>query len=185
MPNEHGHHPGANGKHGRPNSIYEAKDLFEAPPSRQVKNDAIHTHIAKVLPWRTRSGVMDLLPTIMFGPAILTKAKPFAVFLIGGAAIALQVAFFLIQGRQFNRHFFRMAPTFAGLLWLIYGLYELQVQAVGKILTDTIRMDLFVLTPILYVFSGLAIISLFAQIRGRPGDFRRLENGKDIRKEVE
>lgn len=128
---------------------------------------------------------MDILPTIMFGPAILAHAMPSAIFLIGGAAITLQVAFFLIQKRHFNQKFFRMAPTFAGLLWLIYGLYELQVQAVGKPLTDFIRMDLFVLTPILYVFSVLAVISLLAQIRGQPGDFRRVEDGKSARKEVE
>ena len=66
-----------------------------------------------------------------------------------------------------------MAPTFGGLLWIIFRAFELQIQAGEKTLTAPIRIDLLILAPILYVFSLLGAISLIQQIRGRAGDFSR------------
>ena len=121
---------------------------------------------------------METLTLLLFGPAILARAIPASSFVIGGFLIAIQLGMFRLAGRRYDRQFFRMAPTFGGLLWIIFGLYELQIQAGEKTLTAQIRIDLLVLTPILYVFSLLAAISLVQQIRGRAGDFRGLKKNR-------
>lgn len=115
---------------------------------------------------------METLSLLLYGPAILARAIPASSFVIGGFLIAIQLGMFRLSGRRYDRQFFRMAPTFGGLLWIIFGLYELQIQAGGETLVAPIRIDLLVLAPILYVFSLLAAISLVQQLRGRAGDFR-------------
>jgi hypothetical protein len=127
---------------------------------------------------------METLSLLLFGPAILARAIPASTFAIGGFLIAIQLGMFRLAGRRYDRQFFRMAPTFGGLLWIIFGLYELQMQAGEKAMAAPIRIDLLILAPILYVFSLLAVISLVQQIRGRAGDFRGLQkvrhdNGSD------
>ena len=121
---------------------------------------------------------METLSFLLFGPAILARAIPASSFVIGGFLIAIQLGMFLLFGRRYDRQFFRMAPTFGGLLWIIFGLYELQIQAGAKTLTAPIRIDLLILAPILYVFSLLAAISLVQQIRGHAGDFRGLQKDR-------
>ena len=115
---------------------------------------------------------METLSLLLYGPAILARSIPSSSFVIGGFLIAIQLGMFRLSRRRFERQFFRMAPTFGGLLWIIFGLYELQIQAGEKTLAAAIRLDLLVLTPILYVFTLLAAISLTQQARGRAGDFR-------------
>jgi hypothetical protein len=122
---------------------------------------------------------METLSLLLFGPAILARAIPSSSFVIGGFLIAIQLGMFRLFGRRYDRQFFRMAPTFGGLLWIIFGLYELQIQAGEKTLAAPIRIDLLILAPILYVFSLLAAISLVQQIRGRAGDFRGLKDRQD------
>lgn len=127
---------------------------------------------------------MEILSLLLFGPAILARALPASSFVIGGFLIAIQLGMFRLFGRRYDRQFFRMAPTFGGLLWIIFGLYELQIQAGEKSLAAPIRIDLLILAPILYVFSLLAAISLVQQIRGGAGDFRgpqkdRQDSGSD------
>jgi hypothetical protein len=121
---------------------------------------------------------METLSLLLFSPAILARAIPASSFVIGGFLIAIQLGMFRLFGRRYDRQFFRMAPTFGGLLWIIFGLYELQIQAGEKTLTAPIRIDLLILAPILYVFSLLAAISLIQQIRGRAGDFRGLHKDR-------
>jgi hypothetical protein len=122
---------------------------------------------------------METLSLLLFGPAILARAIPASSFVIGGFLIAIQLGMFRLFGRRYDRQFFRMAPTFGGLLWIIFGLYELQqIQAGETTLTAPIRIDLLILAPILYVFSLLAAISLVQQIRGRAGDFRGLQKDR-------
>jgi hypothetical protein len=100
---------------------------------------------------------------IFFGPRLLAEAHPLACFGVAVAFIGLQAAMVSRTGGRFSIAFFRYAPTFAGVLWVVYGLYEPQVRAgfpnVG------IRFDLLVLVPILYVFSGVALWSLWHQWR--------------------
>jgi len=127
---------------------------------------------------------METLSLLFFGPAILARAIPASSFVIGGFLIAIQLVMFRLLGRRYDQQLFRMAPTFGGLLWIIFGLYELQIQAGETTLAAPIRIDLLILAPILYVFSFLAVISLIQQIRGRAADFRgqqkeRRNNGGD------
>jgi hypothetical protein len=121
---------------------------------------------------------METLSLLLFGPAFLARAFPSSTFVIGGSLIAIQFVMFRLLGRRYDRQFFRMAPTFGGLLWVIFGLYELQMQAGEKNLGAPIRIDLLILVPVLYVFSILAVISLVQQIQGRAGDFRRLQKDR-------
>ena len=120
---------------------------------------------------------MSLLTAILYGPALLAHAMPLACFAIGGFFIAMQVGLWLLGKRRMERQFFRMAPVFGGLLWIIFAMYELQMQAVTKVAL-TIRLDLLVLTPILYVFTLVALLSLVQQLRGGAGDFRDTETEK-------
>ena len=121
---------------------------------------------------------MTILTTILYGPALLVQAMPLACFGIGGLFIALQLGLWRLGGRRMEWQFFRMAPVFSGLLWIIFAMYELQMQAVTKVAALPIRLDLLVLTPILYVFTLVALVSLVQQFRGRAGDFRGTETDK-------
>jgi len=125
---------------------------------------------------------MTILTTILYGPALLVQAMPLACFGIGGFFIAMQLGLWRLAGKRMGRRmewqFFRMAPVFSGLLWIIFAMYELQMQAVTKVAALTIRLDLLVLTPILYVFTLVALVSLVQQFRGRAGDFRGTETDK-------
>lgn len=120
---------------------------------------------------------MDLTQWIFFGPAKLIAIWPYAGIAIAIALMLIQVAFNLSAGAPFNQSFFRKAPVFAGLLWLIFGFYERQMQAVmvlsaaaASVATKTnaettLRLDLIVLTPILYLLSAAAILQIWRTIK--------------------
>jgi hypothetical protein len=108
---------------------------------------------------------MEILNWIFFGPAMLVAALPYAGFLIGGILLAGQAIRTLRWPRRaFGRSWFREPPVLAGLIWLIFNLYELQLAAVFSEKNRTgeamLRLDLLVVSPILYVLSGLAVYSL-------------------------
>jgi hypothetical protein len=109
---------------------------------------------------------MELLSWIFFGPAKLIALLSYAGFLVGGTLLAGQAIQTLRLRGTFNRDWFRHSAALAGLVWIIFNLYELQVGAVfGKQQLSGIglfRIDLVVITPILYVLTAAAI---FAQIR--------------------
>ena len=110
---------------------------------------------------------MEFVSWIFFGPAKLVAAWPYAGILIGIALIAAQAWLSLHNGTLFRRDFFREATVLAGLLWLIFNLYELQLAAVltqNKV-ESTLRMDLIILVPILYVLTLAAFFSMRAQLR--------------------
>jgi hypothetical protein len=123
---------------------------------------------------------MEILNWIFFGPAMLIAALPYAGFLIGVILLAGQAIRTLrLSKGAFDRAWFREPPVLAGLIWLIFNLYELQVAAVfaekNPPATPMLRLDLLVVAPILYVLTGLAIYVLLT------GDnVRRVEhNDKD------
>ena len=72
------------------------------------------------------------------------------------------------KGTLLQRNFFREAAVMAGLLWLIFNLYELQVSAIlaKSDSGNTLRMDLVILIPILYALTAAAVLSVIAQMRG-------------------
>ena len=114
---------------------------------------------------------MEFVDWIFFGPAKLLAIYPLAGVAIAVAMIGLQAFFSWRKGTLLQRNFFREAAVLAGLLWLIFNLYELQVSAIvakGES-GSTLRMDLVILIPILYALTAAATLSVIAQLReGRP-----------------
>ena len=107
---------------------------------------------------------MEFLSWLFFGPAKLIALAPYAGFGVGAALIAVQAARSVVTGIRLNRSWFRRPAVLAGLTWFIFNLYELQIaavfekgQAAGQVL---FRLDLTVITPILYVLSAYACYSL-------------------------
>lgn len=112
---------------------------------------------------------MDLVSWIFFGPARLVAAWPYAGILIALILIGSQVWLSARKRVPFDRNFFREAPVFAGLLWAIFNLYELQIAATSNQNpgSGSLRMDLIILVPILYVLTVAALVSIRAQLRDR------------------
>jgi hypothetical protein len=113
---------------------------------------------------------MEIFSWLFFGPAKLIALWPYAGVVIAGALIALQAYVIWRAQKPFDIGFFREAPVFAGLLWLIFNAFELQMSAVSAPAKEAnsgmLRLDLMVLVPILYVLSAAAVLSLAKQIHG-------------------
>ncbi len=111
---------------------------------------------------------MDFVNWVFFGPAKLLAIFPLAGVAIAVAMIGLQAFLSWRKGTLLQRNFFREAAVLAGLLWLIFNLYELQVSALlaKSESGSTLRMDLVILIPILYVLTATAALSVIAQLRG-------------------
>ena len=113
---------------------------------------------------------------IFFGPAKLIALWPHAGIAITAVLIAIQAALNLRAGVNFDKSFFRKAPVFAGLLWLIFGFYEQQFQAVmvgppsgnTHIAAPLFRLDLIVLTPILYLMTAFALWAVWRTLITNP-----------------
>jgi hypothetical protein len=111
------------------------------------------------------------MPWIFFGPAVLIAHWPYAGIAIAIILIVIQAALTLRKSGAFDRNFFREAPVFAGLLWLIFGFYEIQMRAAmtsaGKPneVMSFFRLDLIILVPILYLMTAAAIYSVVRQIQ--------------------
>lgn len=110
---------------------------------------------------------MELVNWIFFGPAKIVAGWAYAGILIGAALIGVQVWLARRKGAAIDRDFFRQAPVLAGLLWMIFNLYELQVVAIlaKNPVGGALRMDLIILVPILYVLTFAAILSIRAQLQ--------------------
>lgn len=102
------------------------------------------------------------------GPAHLIAWWPYVGVAIATVFIGMEAWFWRRRGERFDRQFFRQAPVFAGILWLIFGFYEQQMQAITRAAGATpLRLDLMVLTPILYVFTALALWTFYARLTKR------------------
>lgn len=112
---------------------------------------------------------MEFVSWIFFGPAKLIAAWQYAGALVAITLIGLQCWLSWRRRTLFEREFFRQAPVFAGLLWLIFNLYELQFAATSVPGMDggTLRMDLIVLVPILYVLTLAAVLSIRGQLQNK------------------
>ena len=112
---------------------------------------------------------------IFFGPAVLIAYWPFAGVAIAIILIVGQAILTARKDGAFDKSFFREAPVFAGLLWLIFGFYEMQMRAamtsVGKPneVMSFFRLDLIILVPILYLMTAAAIYSVVRQIQRSKG----------------
>lgn len=112
---------------------------------------------------------MELVSWIFFGPAKIVAIWAYAGMLIGAALIGVQAWLRRRKGAMVDRDFFRQAPVLAGVLWMIFNLYELQAVAIlaKNPAGGTLRMDLIILVPILYALTLAAILSIRAQLRDR------------------
>ena len=115
---------------------------------------------------------MELVSWIFFGPAKLLAVWPYAGFVIGSAFVGLQAWLSHRSKTPFDRTFFREAPVLGGLLWLIFNLYERQVIAIAakNLTADSLRMDLIILVPILYVMTLAALLSIRTQLKSNRSD---------------
>ncbi len=115
---------------------------------------------------------MELVSWIFFGPAKLLAVLPYAGFVVGGVFVGTQAWLSHRSKTPFERTFFREAPVLGGLLWLIFNLYELQVSAIAarNLSADSLRMDLIILVPILYVMTLAALLSIRAQLKPKRPD---------------
>ena len=109
---------------------------------------------------------MEFFDWLFFGPAKLIGLWSYAGVAIAGLLVALQAWLTWRAQRPFDRSFFREAPVFAGVLWLIFNAFELQMSAIAaKTVGGFLRLDLIVLVPILYVLTVAAVLSLAKQIK--------------------
>lgn len=69
---------------------------------------------------------------ILFGPSNLIEGWSSAGAIIGGVLCGLQLSLMIYRKQPINPGFFRQAPVVAGLLWVLYGFYELQMMALQK-----------------------------------------------------
>lgn len=115
---------------------------------------------------------MELVSWIFFGPAKLLAVLPYAGFMLASVFVSVQAWLSHRSKTPFERTFFREAPVLGGLLWLIFNLYELQVSAIAarNQTADSLRMDLIILVPILYVMTLAALLSIRAQLKHKRSD---------------
>ena len=112
---------------------------------------------------------MELEQWLFFCPAKIMTLWPYAGAVIAVTLIVLQAAVNINASRPFYKTFFRKAPVFTGVLWMIFGFYEMQIQAVlaqpiGSVVPTLLRLDLIVLSPILYLMSAMAIYTLWRDV---------------------
>ena len=114
---------------------------------------------------------MEFMHWLFFGPSKLIAWHPYAGFIVGATLLAVAAACALQLSDRLDRQWFRQPAVLAGLLWLLFNLYELQVVAVflgqGNQTRSLVRIDLLVLTPILYTLTGLAIYQGWQRVVGR------------------
>ena len=109
-----------------------------------------------------------MIEWLIFGPAKLLALWPDAGIAIGAMLLLVEAGLSLRARTGWNGDFFRRAPVLCGLLWLIFTFYERQIGAVGIFPGDpakAFRIDLLVLTPVLYVFTAAAIASWWQRLR--------------------
>ncbi len=108
---------------------------------------------------------------IFFGPAVLIAYWPYAGIAIATILIVTQIILTVRKSGAFDKSFFRKAPVFAGLLWLIFGFYEMQMRAAMTSVSKPnevmsfFRLDLIILVPILYLMTAAAVYSVARQVQ--------------------
>ena len=122
---------------------------------------------------------MEFVNWLFFGPAKLIGIWPYAGVAIAAVLIAVQAWLVWSAQKPFELGFFREAPVFAGILWLIFNAFELQMSAIAARQANApggfLRLDLIVLVPILYVLTAAAALSLAKQLRRPVNTGRRDE----------
>lgn len=92
---------------------------------------------------------------LFHAPMTLVKSWPAAPFLLAALFALAQLGLIVFRQHHPALILWRRPALFAAAIWVVYGLYELQVQATAAY--ANIRIDLLVLAPILYVFSAVGV----------------------------
>ena len=74
---------------------------------------------------------MEFFNWLFFGPAKLIALWPYSGVALAVGLIAAQGWLRLRARKPFDKNFFREAPVFAGVLWLIFNAFELQMSAIA------------------------------------------------------
>src|SRR3989304_8310599 len=101
---------------------------------------------------------MDKLLTIFFFPIALMVGYPLLALVAAGSFLGF---YFWLRKREespnLKKAFFRV--LLGGLVWLVFAIYEYRMYLWSKTVVAPIRVDLLLITPILYLFTLAGILS--------------------------
>ena len=103
---------------------------------------------------------MTDLPTLFYAPMRLFVARPYLA-LVPGLAFAL--GFRALRGRRGA-----WLLLSAAILWALYAAYETYMLQWSKTVVAPIRVDLLLLTPILYAAVVAGLVGLWKGSKSRP-----------------
>ncbi len=103
---------------------------------------------------------MDKLITIFFFPIVLMVGYPFLALVPAAGFLGF---YFCGRNREERSHskkaFFRV--LLGGLVWLVFAIYEYRMYHWSKTVVAPIRVDLLLITPILYLFTIAGILAIW------------------------
>ncbi len=103
---------------------------------------------------------MDKLITLFFFPIALMVGYPFLAFVPAGSFLSF---YFWQRNRGESAHskkaFFRV--LLCGLAWLVFAIYEYRMYYWSKTVVAPIRVDLLLITPILYLFTIAGFLAIW------------------------
>jgi hypothetical protein len=97
-------------------------------------------------------------------PSWLIQKSVWAVVIFAAILIVWALINLWLNKTPISAQSAREPGIFAGLLWLIFVLYEQQMQSVPSIATG-FRLDLIVLVPVLYILTVFSVGSMLVLTR--------------------
>ena len=102
---------------------------------------------------------MDRLITIFFFPIAVMVGYPFLALMPAGGFLGF---YFWQRNRKnhtnFKKAYFRV--LLGGIVWLVFTIYEYRMYHWSKTVVAPIRVDLLLITPILYLFTIAALLAI-------------------------
>ncbi len=103
---------------------------------------------------------MDKLLTIFFFPVAIMTGYPLLALVPAGSFLGF---YFWQRMREekpnLKKAFFPV--LLSGLVWLVFAIYEYRMYLWSKTVVAPIRVDLLLITPILYLFTLAGILSIW------------------------
>jgi hypothetical protein len=109
---------------------------------------------------------MSKLLTIFFFPIALLTVYPLGALIPSGFFLVFYLG---LRGKAGQPELKRASfwTLVAGLIWLVYALYEFKMHQWAKTVTAPIRVDLLLLTPVLYFFTILGVWNIRRLLKSR------------------
>lgn len=95
---------------------------------------------------------------VFFGPVVAIHDRPVLAFVPALAFLLLALA---MRGRA-RRPFLALAA--ASIVWTLFGVYETAMHEWEKTVTAPIRVDLILLTPVLWLVTIVAVVMALMSI---------------------